>query len=95
MIPYAISLRAQTDLDEIWSFIARDNIPAADRMMDLFAEKFLLFASQPLLGEKREELQVNLRSFCVGNYVTFYRPLPNKIQIIRVLHSARDIEAQF
>lgn len=34
-----------------------------------------------------------LRSSPVGNYLIFYRPLPDGIEILRVLHGARDIAA--
>ena len=51
MTPYRIAPRAQRDLDEIWSYIADDNPASADRLMELFHEKFLLLASQPLMGE--------------------------------------------
>jgi toxin ParE1/3/4 len=37
-------------------------------------------------------LVLTLRSFPVGNYVIFYREVSEGIEIIRVLHGARDIE---
>ena len=36
-----------------------------------------------------------LRSWSVGNYVIFYRQVSTGIDIVRVLHGARDIEALF
>jgi toxin ParE1/3/4 len=36
-----------------------------------------------------------LRSFAVGRYVIFYLAIPGGVQIVRVLHGARDIEAAF
>jgi toxin ParE1/3/4 len=36
-----------------------------------------------------------LRSFAVGRYVIFYLTIPAGVQIVRVLHGARDIEAAF
>jgi len=35
----------------------------------------------------------NIRSFLVGNYVVFYRPIQDSIEVARVLHGARDIDA--
>jgi toxin ParE1/3/4 len=63
MIPYTIAPLAQNDLDGIWSYIARDSLAAADRLIALFHQKFLLLSSQPLIGEERPELAANLRSF--------------------------------
>jgi toxin ParE1/3/4 len=95
MIPYTIAPLAQDDLGEIWSYVARDSLTAADRLITLFHQKFLLLASQPLMGEERLELGVNLRGFLVGNYVVLYRPAKNGVEIARVIHAARDIGAQF
>jgi toxin ParE1/3/4 len=47
------------------------------------------------MGQQRPELAANLRSYSVGNYVIFYRPVQKGIEIARVIHAARDIGAQF
>jgi toxin ParE1/3/4 len=49
----------------------------------------------PELGRLREELSPRLRSFPVGRYVIFYRPMENRIEIARVLHGARDLPPLF
>lgn len=49
----------------------------------------------PESGRKRPDLAPDLRSLPVGNQVIFYRPIPDGIQVIRVLHGARDIPAVF
>jgi toxin ParE1/3/4 len=58
-------------------------------------EKFVLLPGQPLLGRLRPELALNLRSFPVDNHVIFYRPIDAGIEVARVLHGARDIDALF
>jgi toxin ParE1/3/4 len=95
MTPYRIAFRAQNDLDEIWSYIADDSPASADRLIELFHEKFLLLSSQPLIGEAWPQYADDLRSFSVGNYVVFYRPAERGIEVVRVLHAARDIGSQF
>ena len=50
---------------------------------------------RPGMGRLRDELAVDLRSFPVGRYVIFFRPLSNGVNIVRVLHSARDLNADF
>jgi toxin ParE1/3/4 len=95
MIPYLISPQAKNDMDEIWDYIALDNSAAADRMIALFEQKFLLLSSQPLIGESRDILQTGLRSFTVGNYIIFYRPMKNSMEVARAIHAARDIDTQF
>jgi toxin ParE1/3/4 len=60
-----------------------------------FYERLVLLAGQPLLGRLRPELAPNLRSFPVDNHVIFYRPIDHGIEVARVLHGARDIDALF
>jgi toxin ParE1/3/4 len=48
-----------------------------------------------LIGRSRDELAPGMRSFPVGRYVVFYLPLDDGIDVVRVLHGARDIETVF
>ena len=84
--------KAKEDLFDIWSFIAADSPDAADTWIDKLDAQFLLLASHPLMGRAREELAKDLRSFPVGRYLVFYLPDTNGITVVRVLHSARDID---
>ncbi len=86
---------AKIDVSEIWDYIAEDSLNAADDWIDRLDEKFQLLATQPLMGRVREELLPHLRSFGHGSYVIFYLPLTNGIDVVRVLHAARDIPALF
>ena len=49
----------------------------------------------PYVGRHREELSPRLRSLPVGNYVIFYRPMEDGIEVARVLHGARDLPPLF
>jgi toxin ParE1/3/4 len=48
-------------------------------------------AHNPYLGREWKDLGMGLRSFPVGSYIVFYYPLPDGIDVLRVLHGARDI----
>lgn len=85
---------AENDLIDISSFIALDNPAASDRLIDSFVEKLRILADAPLIGPICTELPA-LRRFPVGNYVFFYRPLRDGIELVRVLHGARDLRALF
>jgi toxin ParE1/3/4 len=85
--------RAKADISDIWQFIAEDSDDQADAFIDLIDQKFQLLAQQSGLGRRRDELAEGLRSFAVGRYDIFYLPIPGGVQIVRVLHGARDIEA--
>jgi toxin ParE1/3/4 len=87
------AVRAEQDLDDIWFYIATDNIGAADQLLDAFARHADQLCTQPLMGRARPELAPGIRSSPLGRYVVFYRPVSAGIEIVRVLHSARDIFA--
>jgi toxin ParE1/3/4 len=85
--------RARNDLAEIWLYVANDKPAATDRLLDSINEACQLLAKQPGMGEARPELAAGLRCLPVGNYLTFYQPLPDGIEVVRVLSGARDIDA--
>ena len=86
---------ARSDYDEIWSYLAVRDLTAADRLIDQFDATLESIAATPRMGRKVEELAPNLRSFPVGNYLIFYRPLEDGIQLIRLVHGARDITPEY
>lgn len=95
-MPVIIKLpRAKSDLVEIWGYIADDSEARADAFVDMIDQKLSALASKPGMGRARDEIAEGIRSFPVGRYVIFYRPVPEGVEIIRVLHGSRDIEALF
>jgi toxin ParE1/3/4 len=86
---------AAADIAEIWDYIAEDSIAQADAWVDRLDETLRLLATQPRMGRLREELSPGLRSLPFGRYVIFYEPLNDGIDVVRVLHAARDVDAQF
>ena len=95
-MPRARILRsAIRDLDDIWLYIARDNPEAANKFIRSLVSRFPMLAFTPEIGRERKELSPHLRSFAIGNYVIFYRPMRNGVEIARVLHGARDLPPLF
>ena len=93
---FRLSRRARADVDEIRAHIARDNPVAAGRMVDRFFDSFVRLASTPGVGRAMPHLGAgDLRVFPVGNYIVFYRRKPNTIEIVRVLHGARNYDSLF
>ncbi len=90
-----ISPRASSDLIEIWSYIADDSVANADAFIDKLYQAIQALARQPGSGRHREELAPGIQSFPFGRYIIFYRAVAGAIEIVRVLHSARDIESIF
>ena len=63
------TVRAEQDLEEIWFYIALDNVVAADNLLDDIDSSCQLLAMQPQAGRLRPELAPELRTFPVGRYV--------------------------
>jgi toxin ParE1/3/4 len=87
--------QALADLAEIWAYIADDSPANAEAFAALIDTKLQALGRQHAMGRNRDELHKYLRSFPVDRYVMFYRPLSDGIEVVRVLHGARDIEAVF
>jgi toxin ParE1/3/4 len=87
--------RANLDLVEIALYIAKQNPVAADRWLERIDEKCRRLAQMPDLGRARPDLAPGLRSLPMGSHVIFYRPAPDGIQVIRILHGSRDVSRLF
>jgi toxin ParE1/3/4 len=87
------SPQAETDLDTILADLNQNNPAAADRYAAAFVEKGQALAQFPELGRTRPEIAPDLRSTLVKPYVIFYRIRGDVVQILRILHGARDLRS--
>jgi toxin ParE1/3/4 len=95
MSRYKLVPEVRGDLMEIYRYIARNNPVAAGRLRDLFYDKFEFLAKHARIGQMRDDLAEGVRAFPVGNYVILFRAVEDGIEIIQVVHGARDINAIF
>jgi toxin ParE1/3/4 len=99
MPEFILSEYVEPELDAIWEYIALDNMDAADRFVESAYRTFRELARMPGMGRIRRFPQVQLRdlqSFRVKgfeNYLIFYRPISDGIEVFHVLHGARDLES--
>lgn len=92
MNKYVLSVPAELDLDEIWNYIAQDNIDAADRWINTLFDAFSSLAQTPGMGHKREDLTAfPILFWPVGAYLILYRVQKELIEIVAVTQGARDI----
>jgi plasmid stabilization system protein ParE len=92
MKDYVLSAGAELDLDEIWEYIAADNIGAADRWIEKLFDSFEALSQDPWMGHKREDLTAYPILFWpVGAYLVLYRAQKEFIEIVAVTQGARDI----
>ena len=87
---------AEADLLELWLNIAEENLVAADESLDLIQATVSLLGTQSEMGRTRPELADGLRSFPTRTpYIIFYVLDEDELQVVRVLHHARDIDAEY
>jgi toxin ParE1/3/4 len=93
--------RAKRDLEEIFVFIGERDLDTGLDFLFAAEQTFELLAKMPLIGSPRRFRSSrlrNLRQFPVKSYedyLIFYRPTDDGIEVLRVLHGRRDIEAIF
>jgi toxin ParE1/3/4 len=95
MLPVVLSPEAESDLVDIWTYIAKDKPRAADRVLDLIERKSQSIAQFPGIGAACPEIAKNLCCCWVGNYGIFYRANSAAIDVACVLHGTRDIPTIF
>ena len=86
---------ANDDMLSIWEYIAADNEATADNFLRQIDQVFQRLVESPGIGRSQDQFTSGLRSFPIGRYVIFYQTIPNGIEIIRVLHGARQLEDFF
>ncbi|WP_395740181.1 type II toxin-antitoxin system RelE/ParE family toxin [Prosthecobacter sp.] len=82
---------AKADLQQIWDYVAEDSQMQADRLILSFRTKLQKLAGGNTLGRPRPDLCTNCRSTPFGKYCFYYRPTESGIEVLRILHSARDL----
>jgi toxin ParE1/3/4 len=96
MTPVRISAEAEVDLDAIWLHIASDSPVNADRFLErLITTLTTTLSTAPLAGRTCDEFGAGLRSFLIENYIAFYRATKSAVEIVRIVHGARDLGTIF
>lgn len=89
--------QAIRDLDEQAAYMARDNPDAARRFLGAAEAEFTKIAENPRIGRRREFRSPQLsglRSWRItgfDNHLVFYRIHQDHIEVLRVVHGARDL----
>lgn len=95
MARFTRTAQAEEDLIEIWTYVAADNMDAADRLLDRFDDVCGQLAENPRMAPLREDLTKELRAFVVGRYLLLYRERSFGVEIVRVVHGARHLPDLF
>ncbi|QSV67615.1 MAG: type II toxin-antitoxin system RelE/ParE family toxin [Aphanizomenon flos-aquae DEX188] len=87
---------ASRDIETIIDYIAENSsFDAAESLLSKINSKCTRLAKFPGMGRRRDELAVNVRSFPVNDYLIFYRPIEEGIEILRVISGYQDLEGLF
>jgi plasmid stabilization system protein ParE len=96
---YQLTTRAVNDLGEIWDYIARDSVDAANRVESAIIAACASLARHPKLGTKRIDItRLPVRFWAVTSYPNFivvYRPDTKPLQVVTVLHGKRNLKELF
>lgn len=91
MSEFVLHPDAARDLEEIWEYIAADNLEAADQVREEIYHAIKSLLPFPFVGHQRPELTTrDLRFQTVREYVIVYAPHEKPISVIAVLHGRRN-----
>ena len=90
---HIVAPKAQADLDGIWEAVAEVDQDAADGLVDSLTARLPILARFPHLGRLRTQVAPGIRSFSYRRYLILYRVVDEGVQIVRVVHGRRDVEA--
>ena len=92
MSRFILSPLASRDLDQIWEYIAADNLDAADHWLAEIEKAMGRLAEMPNLGHTRRDLTDKPVLFWpVGRYLIIYRADRRPIEVVRVVSAYRDV----
>jgi len=86
---------AVDDMDEIFSYISKENIDAAEIILEKISNKVTRLSEFPNMGSVLSDEEYTLtrrgyRFIIAEPYLIFYRIIDNTIIIHRILHGRRD-----
>ncbi|MBS0356206.1 MAG: type II toxin-antitoxin system RelE/ParE family toxin [Proteobacteria bacterium] len=86
---------AEQDLESIADYFALDSPRRALSFVRELRQQCERIALTPQAYRLRPELAEGIRSCAYGNYVIFFEATAGAVLVVRILHGARDLPAQF
>ena len=82
---------AQNDLDEIYDYVAHDSPQSAERFVERLLASLAKVARTGSSGVPRDVIRPGLRLHVHGNYCCYFRIIENRLVVLRIVSSARDV----
>lgn len=91
MSGFVLHPEAIVDLEEIWDFIAADNVDAADRVLQEIYHAIRILVPTPQMGHSRRDLSSRpVRFHPVRDFLIAYAPDEKPLIVLAVLHGRRN-----
>jgi len=92
-LPYIISKRAVSDLEEIWLYTVNTwSVEQADRYYSLIIDEIEYICRNIDSGKSMNYVRKGYRASKVKSHLIFYRVYNDTVEIIRILHERMDID---
>ena len=92
MSQYFLSSTAEKDINEIITYLAKENANTARKFLDSLHQITGLIAENPLMGHTKEDLTSRpVRFYTLKWHYLFIYKLSSPLEIVRVLSGYRDI----
>ncbi len=93
---FRLTKPAIQDIEEIADYIAQQSgLEQSERFLSKLESKFSKIVTFPLLGRKRDEILLDIRTIPLDNYLILYLPICDDIEILRVVSGYRDLSKLF
>jgi toxin ParE1/3/4 len=94
-LPYAISKKAVSDLEEIWLYtVEKWSIEQADRYYALIFDEIDFICKNVSTGRSMDHVRKGYQASKVKTHLIFYRVTNDVVEIIRILHERMDIDSR-
>jgi toxin ParE1/3/4 len=89
---YELSIEADADISKLFDYTeAKFGFEQAVKYIRELDSALQLLINTREIGKERNEIKIGLRSLPKNKHVIFYRLLEDRVRVVRVLHSSRDI----
>lgn len=89
---FGLSGKAEWDLEEIWDYTAaRWGVDQAELYIRQLVAALEALASTPDVGRPCDDILPGYRKHPVGSHVVFYKPRPDRIDVVRILRQWMDV----
>jgi toxin ParE1/3/4 len=92
-----VSKRPESDLRDIWRYLAGDNQGAADRLLLRIDERIQVLRRFPLIGPMRNDIRRGMRMLVQGNYLLLYEydARRDEVEIVAVIDGRRELSGLY